>query len=514
MTEPARLAGLRLEPGLVDLVLRDVAGEPGALPLLSHALRATWERRDGRTLTVEGYRRPAASARRSPGRPTTWSTRSPTTSAAGAQPVPAAHRARRGHRGHPAARGDRRARARGRLAGSGAGAARAARRRPPADPRRGHGRGRPRGAHPRVARACAAGSTRTARASACTAGSATPPGSGRPAAGRRPTSTGRPADRRARLGAGRRRRSSTPPSGRSWTRAARPASATPSASGGRTAACAPCWPGCRTARPSAMLAGVVAFVQRGQARDEALSRTPSVSGRSRWPRPHSTARSCSPLPGMQLDDRAETRGAARRAAAGDAGRIPDHSPLPGRPDGARGEPHGRLLASGDTEGAVRFHDIRTWKPAGPAAAARRRDRLGGDGLLAGRHRAGGGDGRRRDRSNLYLVDARRHAARRVASWRSPPRAPDHPGSPAWRSRPTEAARGGRGYGLAACLASPRRPAAAPARDARTGRVVWERRDPLRPGQQEVAVDVPPDGTLVTSAQQGQDAAVGAHGPVG
>jgi WD40 repeat protein/class 3 adenylate cyclase len=53
--EPARLAGLRLEPGLVELAVREVAGEPGALPLLSHALRATWERRDGRTLTVEGY---------------------------------------------------------------------------------------------------------------------------------------------------------------------------------------------------------------------------------------------------------------------------------------------------------------------------------------------------------------------------------------------------------------------------------------------------------------------------
>ncbi|MEA2210490.1 MAG: hypothetical protein QOF83_438, partial [Solirubrobacteraceae bacterium] len=54
--EPARLAGLRLETGLVEVALRDVAGEPGALPLLSHALLATWERRDGRTLTVEGYR--------------------------------------------------------------------------------------------------------------------------------------------------------------------------------------------------------------------------------------------------------------------------------------------------------------------------------------------------------------------------------------------------------------------------------------------------------------------------
>ena len=56
VVEPAHLAGLRLEPGLAELAVREVAGQPGALPLLSHALRATWERRDGRTLTVEGYR--------------------------------------------------------------------------------------------------------------------------------------------------------------------------------------------------------------------------------------------------------------------------------------------------------------------------------------------------------------------------------------------------------------------------------------------------------------------------
>ena len=48
--------GLLLEPGLVDLLIRDVEGQPGALPLLSHALRRTWERREGRTLTVAGYR--------------------------------------------------------------------------------------------------------------------------------------------------------------------------------------------------------------------------------------------------------------------------------------------------------------------------------------------------------------------------------------------------------------------------------------------------------------------------
>ena len=53
---PARQAGLLLEAGLVELLVREVEGEPGALPMLSHALRTTWERREGRTLTVEGYR--------------------------------------------------------------------------------------------------------------------------------------------------------------------------------------------------------------------------------------------------------------------------------------------------------------------------------------------------------------------------------------------------------------------------------------------------------------------------
>ncbi|MET7619123.1 helix-turn-helix domain-containing protein [Streptomyces sp. NPDC005408] len=68
ITRPAELAGLTLEPGLVQLLLRDAGlrGDPGrlpdrmppgALPLLSHALMGTWQRRDGSTLTVAGYER-------------------------------------------------------------------------------------------------------------------------------------------------------------------------------------------------------------------------------------------------------------------------------------------------------------------------------------------------------------------------------------------------------------------------------------------------------------------------
>ena len=61
---PARDVGLDVEPGLVELLLRDLgdsAGgmsgyEAGRLPLLAHALRATWQQRHGHTLTVDGYR--------------------------------------------------------------------------------------------------------------------------------------------------------------------------------------------------------------------------------------------------------------------------------------------------------------------------------------------------------------------------------------------------------------------------------------------------------------------------
>ncbi|MEU7133681.1 helix-turn-helix domain-containing protein [Streptomyces sp. NPDC046261] len=65
VVRPARAVGLDLEPGLVELILRDLGAEhrgeghggygPGTLPLLSHALLATWQRRREGALTVEGY---------------------------------------------------------------------------------------------------------------------------------------------------------------------------------------------------------------------------------------------------------------------------------------------------------------------------------------------------------------------------------------------------------------------------------------------------------------------------
>ncbi|MDT7713321.1 MAG: hypothetical protein QOG46_2061, partial [Pseudonocardiales bacterium] len=53
---PATQTGLTLQPGLADTMLEDLAREPGALPLLSHALLETWKRRRRLMLTVSGYR--------------------------------------------------------------------------------------------------------------------------------------------------------------------------------------------------------------------------------------------------------------------------------------------------------------------------------------------------------------------------------------------------------------------------------------------------------------------------
>jgi hypothetical protein len=52
---PAQLAGGDLESGLVELLLADMEGQPGALPFLEHALEKLWKLRDGRRLLAKTY---------------------------------------------------------------------------------------------------------------------------------------------------------------------------------------------------------------------------------------------------------------------------------------------------------------------------------------------------------------------------------------------------------------------------------------------------------------------------
>ncbi|MGW1393972.1 nSTAND1 domain-containing NTPase [Streptomyces nigra] len=63
VTGPAKAVGLELEPGLAELIAREVgadgprgAHDAGVLPLLSHAMLVTWQRRKAGRLTLAGYR--------------------------------------------------------------------------------------------------------------------------------------------------------------------------------------------------------------------------------------------------------------------------------------------------------------------------------------------------------------------------------------------------------------------------------------------------------------------------
>ncbi|MEU1606393.1 nSTAND1 domain-containing NTPase [Micromonospora matsumotoense] len=56
IVEPARRARAQVEQGLVEVLLRDIPPGSGSLPLLSHALLATWSRGGGR-MTIGDYRR-------------------------------------------------------------------------------------------------------------------------------------------------------------------------------------------------------------------------------------------------------------------------------------------------------------------------------------------------------------------------------------------------------------------------------------------------------------------------
>ncbi|MBN6040235.1 WD40 repeat domain-containing protein [Amycolatopsis sp. 195334CR] len=63
VTEPASKAGLVVEAGLAERLVADLGVregadyDPGALPMLAHALHETWRNRAGHTLTAEGYAR-------------------------------------------------------------------------------------------------------------------------------------------------------------------------------------------------------------------------------------------------------------------------------------------------------------------------------------------------------------------------------------------------------------------------------------------------------------------------
>jgi WD40 repeat protein/class 3 adenylate cyclase/tRNA A-37 threonylcarbamoyl transferase component Bud32 len=503
VTEPARLAGLRLDPGLVELVLRDVSGEPGALPLLSHALRATWERRDGRTLTVEGYRESGGVG-----------SAVAQTADTLVESVPS----------------DQRALVRSlflRLTELGEGIE-DTRRRVAIDDLV------PEGASPDAVRALL---DRLAGARLVTLGEGTAEVAHEVLIREWPALRGwLDEDREGlrlhrRLGdaarlwdAGGRETSDLYRGARltaalEWAQAhAHDLNATERefVDESRTA-------GERDAERQrranrrlrallggagillvlAVIAGVVAFVQRGNAREQALRSDAERVGALALTETTLDRRLLLAVAGMELDDRAETRGDLLSVLQATPAAVRLIRPSGTDITAVAVSPTGRLLASGDAGGAVRFYDIRTWQPIGPAVRLAGQVSHSAMAFAPDRNMLAVATAAERSRSNLYLFRPPSRNARLVASWHSTPSALGPP-------RYTRIAFSPNGTRLAVAVATAS-PARSPVPTAQrllliempSGRVVWQRKYPLRPGQSETWAAFRPDGTLVTSAQQGE-----------
>jgi WD40 repeat protein/class 3 adenylate cyclase/tRNA A-37 threonylcarbamoyl transferase component Bud32 len=499
VTEPARLAGLRLEPGLIELVVHDVAGEPGALPLLSHALRATWERRDGRTLTVAGYR------------------------GSGGVAAAIARTADEVVGSMPAAQRQLTRNVFVRLTGLDEGGA-GTRRRLPIEELV------PEGDPPEVVQALL---ERLAEARLVTLGDGTAEVAHEVLIREWPTLRGWLEEDREGI----RLHRQLGDAARMWDVGGRESSDL--YRGARLSAAAD-WArvhredlnatersfidlsveasdrqrraqlranrrlrGLLTGAVAllliAVLAGVIAVIQRGDARAQALTSDAERIGAQALTEQHVDRALLLGVAAVRLQNRVQTRSDLFADLQQNAALIRLIQPSDIEITALRVSPDGRLLAVGDSSGTVRFIDLATWKPRGGAV------RL--DGPVAERALSFSPDGQTLmaltigvERSTLDAIDVARRRAHRILAWNGPaPQAPIGFEAVAYSPDGTHVA-------VTQVIEPDENDIPKAARllllDAPGGRIRWQRRYPLRPGQADPHVAFTPAGTLLTSAQQG------------
>jgi WD40 repeat protein/class 3 adenylate cyclase/tRNA A-37 threonylcarbamoyl transferase component Bud32/energy-coupling factor transporter ATP-binding protein EcfA2 len=500
VVEPAHLAGLRLEPGLVELAVREVAGEPGALPLLSHALRATWERRDGRTLTVEGY---------------------------GESGGVGAAVARTADNLLDAMSAERRRLVRSvfvRLTDLGDDHA-ATRRRVRTDELV------PEGVPPEVVQALL---ERLADARLLSLGEGTAEVAHEVLLREWPTLRGwldedrdglrlhRQLGDAARMwDAGGREPSDLYRGPRlvaaiDWVRAHRPQlnaiergfldTSTQEADRERRTQLRAnrrlrlLLSGAVVLLVVAVLAGVVALVQRHGAQAQALTSDAERIGAQALPEQDVDRSLLLSVASVRLQNRAETRSDLFAELQQNAALIRLLRPSKIEISAMRVSPDGRLLAVGDLAGTVRFIDLRTWRPSDPVVhladpVAERALSFSPDGRTLMAVAIGA------SRAELYRIDVARRQMRRIGAWSGP--APSPPiGFEAVAYSPD-----GRHVAVTHDIEATDGSELPKAvrlfmLDATDGRVEWQRRYPLVSGQDDPNVAFTPEGTLLTSAQQG------------
>jgi WD40 repeat protein/class 3 adenylate cyclase len=259
----------------------------------------------------------------------------------------------------------------------------------------------------------------------------------------------------------------------------------------------------------ALLAGTLALVQRSRARSsqraaeaQALRSDAERLGTLALTEPNFDRSFLLAVAGVQLQDLPETRGDLLTVLQKTPALFRLIAPTRSGISSIAVSPDGRLLARGDSAGAVHFHDLRMWKPIGESvrlegSVSQQALAFSPDGRSLAAATVTGGD-----KANLYLVEVSSRTARRIGSWPSIP-------AVAGPLRFTHLAYSpdGTRIAVAVATASPASPIPVAQRllllEAKSGRVVWARKYPLGRALNEASAAFTPQGVLVTSAQNGE-----------
>ena len=259
----------------------------------------------------------------------------------------------------------------------------------------------------------------------------------------------------------------------------------------------------------ALVAGALALIQRGRARDaqaaaeaQALRSDAERLSTLALAEPNLDRSLLLAVAGVKLKDLPETRGNLLTVLQKTPALVRLLHVSRGQVSAVATSPDGNLMVAGDSAGVVRFTDLDTWRTDGAAVRLRgavNQDAMtfSPDGELLAVATA-----RQGNTSNLYLVDVSSRTSRLVGSWRSVPAV----AGPLRFTRMAFSPDGERiAVGVATASASSLVPVAQRLFLLRvpSGRVIWKRNYPMRPGQNEAAVAFTPQGVLVTSAQQGE-----------
>jgi WD40 repeat protein/class 3 adenylate cyclase len=247
----------------------------------------------------------------------------------------------------------------------------------------------------------------------------------------------------------------------------------------------------------ALVAGLFAILQRNHAQAQALKSDAQRTGTLAQTEPNLDLSLLLAVAGVKLKNVPETRSNLLAALQRSPAAIRTIRPSASEIDAVDISPDGQLLATGDTTGAVRFEDLRTWKPSGaaiqlPAPVPPSALRFSPDGHTLAVAAAQG------TKSTLYDIDVGSRRKRWVKTWFEvvwPP--PTASTTIAFSPNSSEIAMG---------LIDQPPTGLIKERlvlvNASTGQEVWRRKVPMRPDQWTFYVAFAPDGTLVTSADFG------------